>query len=274
MKFIYFNTCSLDHFFQPQGLKLLAHLLTFLLCSLAHFNTLAQQEGRIETDRPDQTECPFIVKKGYIQAEMGFNKSLDGGQLEYVLPTTLLKYGLSKSIELRYVSTLQGSSTFRFHSEALGLKWRLMDPVGWKPRTAVIVHYNFRDEKRDVSDQDLKPHSWSQIVLTLQNDLYKNLGIGYNFGVEFHENGTAEGIYRIAPSINIGKRGYAYAEVFGRFPNNSVTEHWFDGGFAYYASDNLKLDVSAGNSFTNSANWYVAVGVSFRVKVVGKQVGK
>ena len=245
-------------------------LVCFITCLLLSLPTFSQLEGRIETDRPDQTECPFIVKKGFVQAEMGFNKSVDAGQSEYVLPTTLLKYGLSKSFELRYVSSLQGNSAYRFHSEALGFKLRLLDPEKWKPRTAVIVHYNFRDDKRDASDQDLKPHSLGQVVFTFQNDLYKNLGVGYNFGVEFHENGTAEGIYRIAPSINIGKRGYAYAEVFGRFPNNSVTEHWFDGGLAFYASEDIKLDISAGNSFTSPENWYVALGVSLRVKVVSQ----
>jgi hypothetical protein len=49
------------------------------LCLLMSFSVLAQQEGRMETDRPDQTECPFIVKKCFMQIEMGFNahKSLE-----------------------------------------------------------------------------------------------------------------------------------------------------------------------------------------------------
>ncbi|MFM2401685.1 MAG: hypothetical protein RI950_1202 [Bacteroidota bacterium] len=74
-------------------------LIIFLLFPVFAF---AQSEGRIETDRPDQTECPFIVKKGYIQSELGFNRATS----ENLFPTSLVKYGLSKRFELRYVSVL------------------------------------------------------------------------------------------------------------------------------------------------------------------------
>ena len=62
----------------------------------------AQQSGRLETDRPDQTECPFIVKKGYFQAEIGFNRSAEGGDVRYLSPTSLLKIGVHPFVELRY----------------------------------------------------------------------------------------------------------------------------------------------------------------------------
>lgn len=97
--------------------------------------TFAQSEGRIETDRPDQTECPFIVKKGYFQAEMGFNRATS----ENLFPTSLLKIGIHKRLELRYVSVLGqevGKET-RFQTEAFGFKWAFLEPKGWIPRTSV-----------------------------------------------------------------------------------------------------------------------------------------
>jgi hypothetical protein len=69
-------------------------LIWLLLFVLSFMAVRGQQVGRIETDRPDQTECPFIVKKGYIQAEMGFNRNSYADGLEYFFPTTLLKIGL------------------------------------------------------------------------------------------------------------------------------------------------------------------------------------
>ena len=77
-------------------------LLRILLLFCFPLGLYAQSVGRIETDRPDQTECPFIVKKGYFQAEMGFNQS----PAETLFPTSLLKIGLTKRLELRYVSVL------------------------------------------------------------------------------------------------------------------------------------------------------------------------
>ena len=41
-------------------------LFTLLITGKLSF---AQQAGRMETDRPDQTESPEIVKKGWMQAK-------------------------------------------------------------------------------------------------------------------------------------------------------------------------------------------------------------
>ncbi len=261
------NHFSLLHSLCP--LKLLGPLLF-----LFSFSAYSQQEGRMETDRPDQTECPYIVKTGYFQAEMGFNKNHEDIGFNYALPSTLLKYGLSKSFELRYVSSILYESHISFQHEAIGFKVRLAEPRKFIPRTSLIVHYNLRDEKRDVSDKNPLPHSLGQAVFTLQHEVYKELGMGYNFGVELHENGHAEGIYRISPGINLGKKGYAYAEVFGRLPATNVTDHWFDGGIAYYISDHLKVDVSSGKSFSSNHDWYLAFGMSFRGRLFHRSKSK
>jgi hypothetical protein len=237
-------------------------IVFFLLWS---FFTLAQSEGRIETDRPDQTECPFIVKKGYLQAEIGFNRS----NREYLFPTSLLKFGLSKRLELRYVSVLAqepGQET-RFQTEAIGFKWALFQPSSWKPRTSVIVHYNWDHQNRDFSEKNLRGHSIGDVVFTMQNDLNERSGIGYNLGTELHSNGSFEGIYRVAPNVLIGKKGYAYVEVFGRFPASEFADHSYDAGYAYYVNDDLKLDISAGQSFLHPEDYYFAVGLSFRFRI-------
>ncbi len=237
-------------------------LAIFLLFPIFAF---AQSEGRIETDRPDQTECPFIVKKGYIQAEIGFNRATS----ENLFPTSLLKYGISKRFELRYVSVLaqEPGKEIRFQTEAVGFKWALLQPSGWKPRTSVIVHYNWDHQNRDFSEKNLRGHSIGDVVFTMQNDLNKQFGVGYNLGTELHSNGSFEGIYRVAPNMLIGKKGYAYVEVFGRFPASEYADHSYDAGFAYYLNEDIKLDVSAGQSFTRPEDYYFALGISFRLRI-------
>lgn len=237
-------------------------LAIFLLFPLFAF---AQNEGRIETDRPDQTECPFIVKKGYIQAEIGFNRATS----ENLFPTSLVKYGISKRFELRYVSVLaqEPGKEIRFQTEAVGFKWALLQPSGWKPRTSVIVHYNWDHQNRDFSEKNLRGHSIGDVVFTMQNDLNKQFGVGYNLGTELHSNGSFEGIYRVAPNMLIGKKGYAYVEVFGRFPASEYADHSYDAGFAYYLNEDIKLDVSAGQSFTRPEDYYFALGISFRLRI-------
>lgn len=247
-----------------------------ILLLLISITALAQSEGRIETDRPDQTECPFIVKKGYIQAEVGFNRSAS----EYLFPTSLLKYGISKRFELRYVSVLakEPGMDARFQTEAIGFKWALFQPTGfqssgfqssgWKPRTSVIVHYNWDHQNRDFSEKNLRGHSIGDVVFTMQQDFNQRSGIGYNLGTELHSNGSFEGIYRLAPNVLIGKKGYAYVEVFGRFPASEFADHSYDAGFAYYVNDDFKLDISAGQSFLHPEDHYIAIGLSFRFRVI------
>jgi hypothetical protein len=237
-------------------------LAIFLLFPVFAF---AQNEGRIETDRPDQTECPFIVKKGYIQSELGFNRATS----ENLFPTSLVKYGLSKRLELRFVSVLaqEPGEKIRFQTEAIGFKWALIQPFGWKPRTSVIVHYNWDHQNRDLSEKNLRGHSLGDVVFTMQNDFNERFGIGYNVGTELHSNGSFEGIYRVAPNMLVGKKGYAYVEVFGRFPASEFADHSYDAGFAYYLSEDVKLDVSAGQSFTRPDEHYFALGISFRLRI-------
>ena len=63
----------------------------------------------------------------------------------------------------------------------------------------------------------------------------------------------------------MGKKWYAYVEAFGFITKNQMPDHNIDGGLAYFISDNVKADISAGfglspNSFKN----YMAIGFSFR----------
>ena len=225
----------------------------------------AQQSGRIETDRPDQTECPFIVKKGYFQAEIGFNRANDAGSIQYLLPTSLLKIGIHPPVELRY--TLLHEPSKGVFTESFGFKSHLFKERGALPRTAIIVQYHLNQDRRDQSELNPLPHSVGETILTFQNSLGGPWGIGYNFGAEYHSDGAVEGIYRIAPNVNIGKRGYAYAEVFGRFPETQFTDTWIDGGLAYYLTDHVKADVSAGKSLRSGDAWYVALGISFRMRL-------
>lgn len=241
---------------------------TFVLLMGCIYPLMGQQSGRMETDRPDQTECPFIVKRGFMQVEMGFNAAQAGGFTSFLLPTTLIKYGIHPRLELRYVSTLSKNvhAPMEFNSEAIGFKWAITPGNRWFPRTSVISHYQLSNLNRDESERNSSPHSIADVVLTSQIELNETFGIGYNFGTEFHSNGTLEGIYRIAPNVILGKKGYAYLELFGRYPS-ADTDQWFDGGYAYYLSEHVKLDLSAGRSLSHGDDYYVALGISFRMQL-------
>ncbi len=66
------------------------------------------QADKIDTDRPDQTESVVTVPKNWLQIETGLllqKNSIE--EREYLLPTALTKFGLTKTFELRLISTLK-----------------------------------------------------------------------------------------------------------------------------------------------------------------------
>lgn len=73
------------------------------------------------------------------------------------------------------------------------------------------------------------------------------------------KNNIPAWIYTIAPGFNLGKNGYMYVELFGDFQKDAAPNHHFDGGFAYYISNNAKLDISSGVSLSNSKEYYIAL---------------
>lgn len=232
----------------------------------------AQQDGRMETDRPDQTESPFIVKKGFWQNESGFNINKRSSIRDYFLPTDLFKIGVTRQLELRYVFTLNVSEgSIKYRSEQFGFKYLITQGKGLLPMTSLIAHYHLGEIKRDLTDLNRLPHSIADIVFTSQHAVTNTFSIGYNYGIEFHNNGKHEGIFRIAPGMNIGERLYAYAEIFGRFPIAKYDDTWLDGGIAYYINNDLKLDMSTGKSLRFRGDYYFAIGVSTRASLFSRK---
>src|SRR4051812_3425476 len=74
--------------------------------SLVFFNAAdAQYKEVIEADRPDQTESPFTVPKGWFQSEWGFGVQNDkSGQRTFLHPTMLNKFGIGRRFEIRLIT--------------------------------------------------------------------------------------------------------------------------------------------------------------------------
>ena len=227
----------------------------------------------METDRPDQTECPFIVPKGWVQFEAGFNFEKAGpGAHTFVYPTLLSKYGVSKRLELRLITNLLSNNEFTStHYETttgiepvqLGFKVALVEEKGLIPKTSLIAHVavpHFASSK--LHAEKLAPN----FVFTMQHTVNSFCGIGYNLGAEWDGfSSTPAFIYRFSPGFSIGKKWYAYAEAYGFIQKNETANHNIDGGLAYYFNNNTKMDISAGKGLsTASLDYYVALGFSVR----------
>ncbi|MFM2137708.1 MAG: hypothetical protein RJA57_15 [Bacteroidota bacterium] len=240
----------------------------------AHVPVTAQLSGRMETDRPDQTESPFIVKPKYMQAEIGFNYESEAGDRTLVHPTALWKYGISKLFEFRLITELNsvktpasvpggGSYQAGLLPVQIGGKVAFCEEQGLLPKTSLIFHVGIPQ----LASRKFRPTRWApNFRFTMQHSLSDNIGLGYNLGGEWDgESPDPAWIYTIAPGFNLGKKGYFYIEAYGAVRKGDAPQHGIDGGLAYYINDDLKLDISGGFSLINVPN-YVAVGCSFRFR--------
>lgn len=241
---------------------------------------VSAQTEKIETDRPDQTECPYTVPKKWIQLEAGFlkmtEKETGGNSYHFHHPALLSKYGITNKLELRVITELASSkenvqngkyaSQTGFSSLQLGGKISLWEEKGWLPKTSLIAHYDFcrwRSLERDGMNG-------ANFRFTLQNSISKNISLGYNVGMRWNRfDAPPAYVYTVAPGFNLSEKWYAYIELFGFAWKGTSPENSLDGGFAYNVTNNCKLDISAGVGLTEKAPGnYIAIGASVRFKAV------
>ena len=145
--------------------KILTMLVLF--CKLLN----AQNMPSIQTDRPDQTECPFIVPSNYLQLENGLvYQKTDVNSSEIIAPNILMKFGVNNHFELRLIieyslnkdvnNTISG-----INPVLVGFKTRLFEENGIVPTTSFIAH--------------LAVPNWHQQILKL-NFMRQNFGLQCN----------------------------------------------------------------------------------------------
>lgn len=242
--------------------------------------TAAQDSGRMETDRPDQTEAVYITKHKYLQAEFGFNLEKENKLSTLVLPTVLWKYGLHKKFELRLITEFIAQETpllvptgNDFLSGVLpvqiGGKVALWEEKGLLPKTSLIAHLGIPK----AGSKKFHTSRWfPSFRFTMQNSITENIALGYNLGAEWDgESSTPDWIYTFAPGFNLGKKWYGYAELYGSVRKNEAPAHHVAAGLACYFSDNTKIDFSGSYGLTeNATDWYTAIGFSFRLPLYKK----
>lgn len=241
----------------------------FLLFALA---ARSQMTEGIETDRPDQTESPYVVPNGYFQGEFGFNLvNYKEGIRDFFLPTGLLKYGLTNWIELRlegtpYTETIRpvvnDEKNLKLEPVEVGAKLRLFEEKGLRPKTSLIAHVGLPF----LASKEFRESPLTYVArLTMQHSLSEVVGFGYNIGVERDIENTTSLFYTVAPGFGISDRWYAYVEAFGSF-TGGVGEHNLDAGIAYNPSPDTKIDFSSGFGLGSSLlKNYIALGFSFRL---------
>ena len=234
-------------------------------------SSLYSQDTPIATDRPDQTESPFIVPKHFLQLENGFLiENLYSGSKSYTHPSTLWRYGVNERFEFRliteFVSVKDGNTTLRGLSPiTVGFKVNLIQENGIIPVTSFIGHL----VTSSVGSKAFKTsYTATTFRFLMQNTLSDKVSLAYNVGAEWDgESAEPTFIYTLSTSIALSNKLGTFIEVYGYLPEIAESRHNADLGFTYLITDHLLADVSAGIGLTkNDLKNFLSAGISYRFK--------
>ncbi len=166
-------------------------LLNITLC----LNLLSQ---RIVTDRPDQTESSTTIPYKSLQIETGILTGMTDhnniSEREWLIPTTLFRYGVTRIIELRITEQLERLKTgqpvnsyFGLSDLELGAKIQILKREGINTEIAFISHIIF-----PTGSGGLSGNSTGIITkIAISHSLSDFLDVSYNLGYTFpgHRHG-------------------------------------------------------------------------------------
>lgn len=235
----------------------------------------------MSTDRPDQTESSSVVTPGTVQIETGvvFEQDSEGEGASKVkttvlsYPTTLVRIGLLKSMELRLVGSLASQTVKPEQGEEIsasgvseveiGTKLYIAEEDGILPEIALNLHMAL-----PIGDDAFRiPSAAPHFRFLFSHTLSDMFGIGYNIGGEW-DGATPAGslVYTLSLAAGLTDELGCFAEVFGSKPSEQDVNMAFDAGVTYLLSPNFQLDASFGVPLTDDAPvTFVSAGVSLRL---------
>lgn len=243
------------------------------------FGSVAEEAGAqqtpIQTDRPDQTECPATVPKYYLQAENGFLLEWKkAGQHNFASPSTLWKYGIGERVELRLITEWitekeNGETRSGLAPVTIGFKAKLCEEKGLRPAISFIGHLTTRNIGSGVFATSYAAPSFR---FTLQHNLSDRLSLGYNLGAGWDgETANPVYLYTVTTGFATGKKTGAYIELYGYSAKGFSADHRFDGGFTWTPTADILADVSGGIGLSgHSPTGYIALGISYQIRLKNK----
>lgn len=240
---------------------------------VAHAQT---EKPEIVTDRPDQTEAPVLVPRGGLQIETGFiyekDQEHDLETTNITYNTTLIKYGVNESLELRFITEYLGEQAQLGETEekvrgfspmSLGVKLKIAEEQGFWPQAAMIGHIALR-----TGSEVFEPsYTAADFRFTFAHTLSEKFALSYNLGAEWNgETPDAAFLYTLSLGYVISTRAGIFIEGYSFFPEDSKADNRVDAGFTYKITPVVQWDVSGGIGLSSNApDSFVSTGISFRL---------
>lgn len=226
------------------------------------------------TDRPDQTESALTIPIYALQIETGVGyESLKESGINvsnYTFGGTLFRYGVFDNIEFRlgtaYLVTTAQSTKSGFGDFLLGTKINLMREDYAPFDMGILAHALLPIGDAAFNPVKVEP----EIIMAVSKSVSEKFSVSMNLGGSWYS--LIDEIYYIYSAA----MGYSpndltafFIEVYGSLFNSYSPIHKFNGGFTYLISNQIQLDISAGNAISGVESfWFISSGISLRFAII------
>ena len=243
--------------------------LSILVICLLLLNTVKVFSQDLVTDRPDQTESSVTIPAGSLQIETGFLLGYDEvdhlSVRNIVVPASLFRLGITKSIELRIGSQFE---SYKFKAESvegigdieIGAKVQLLKNGNINTEIAFLSHLVVPSGTNELSNG----RAGTVNKLAISHAVNESTGLGYNIGYNYFGHGNGDLTFSTVLGYSINEKAAVFIEPFGEIANFEELVLNADAGFTWLLNDNFQLDFSFGTGVNHKMN-YLSLGFCWRL---------
>jgi hypothetical protein len=260
-------------------------LLICFCVSVCAVLAVSGAEPPMVTDRPDQSDSPFVLSRGVFQIEGGgFYGQRDQGGEKLTLrgfPAALLRFGVTEAFELRLgvpgiavQTTDSATGTTRVNGlvdATLGFKVKIVEQSGAVPHTAFVGTLLVPSGDEEFTSDRIDPG----FRFAFSNSLTEAVSLTYNVGVFWLTERNQANLpdtrsffdWTFTAGVSVSPKLAALGELYG------VTTISAEGrpltsagaGATYLITPRVQVDGRLTVGLSSAAlDWSVGVGVSYR----------
>src|SRR6266446_1845057 len=238
------------------------------------------REDRVDPDRPHFPEASTTVGKGRVVLESGYTFTEKRSSFSsQTYPEALLRVGMfAEWFEfrvgqnfLRQEQTVAGTTTRESGAQDLylGVKLALIEQDGYVPQIALIPQMTVPTGSKGVTAGRVLPGVNVDFGWEIVKDLFDvELLIATNSVADGDRSSHVEVATGLTAAVALTRKLQAFVEwdaFYSAGATNAGTRHYAVGGFVYFITKNLEVDIRAGVGLNRQANDVIA-GTGFAVR--------
>lgn len=247
---------------QASRLTRLFSLWAIFLCDPAAAQSI--EVAPLVSDRPDFTESPVVVPRGYSQLEAGITLERVGEDGLLSVGEALVRIPVTDRFEARLgLPTLNLDGDSRFSDSSIGAKVELDSGTpSW--RTGLIGTISLPTGQTPFSSESVDP----SIILTTGGPLYRSISLGTQISAALPTEGGSRQFISgatVVAGTPLSPKVSAFIELAGEFPEWADMYLLAHAGATVAVGSLLQLDVHIGHELTDQGTGlFVGAGVVYR----------